>query len=315
MSVRFSLRQLEYFIAVAEAGTLAAASSQLHVSQPGLSQSLTDLERALGVQLAVRRKAHGVTLTPTGRQVLLTARDLLKRAEDLEHIASGEGVLSGVLSIGCYVTLAPTALPPLLQEFSALHLGLALDFTEGTQDVLQQQLLSGELDLAILYDMEVRPEMSRSVIDTMRPHILLPEDHHLAQHPKISLAQLADEPMVLLDAPPSSHNTLGIFERFGVIPDVRYRPTTFELTRALVGRGMGYALLVQRPANERTYEGRRVVSKEISEPVGESSVLVVWPKAHRLSRQAQAFVEFCRDRCAARGEESPASRFGSVPSP
>lgn len=293
---RFSLRQLQYFVAIAEAGTLSEAAAQLHVSQPGLSQSLTDLERALDVQLAVRRKAHGVTITPTGSQVLRHARDLLRRAEDLESLASGGDALTGVLSLGCYVTLAPTALPPLLQNFSGLHPGLTVDFVEGTQDVLQRRLRVGELDLAILYDMEIQPEMAHAVIDIRRPHILLPAQHRLADEPSVSLAELAAEPMVLLDAPPSSRNTLAIFHRFGVTPDVRYRPTTLELTRALVGRGMGYALLVQRPANDRTYEGNQVIVKEITEPVSESRVLVAWPKATRLNRRAEAFLEFCRDR-------------------
>ena len=101
--------------------------------------------------------------------------------------------------------------------------------------------------------------------------------------------------MVLLDAPPSSHNTLAIFDRLGITPEVRYRPTTFELARALVGRGMGYALLVQRPANDRTYEGKQVVVKEISEPVGDFRILLAWPKGTRLNRRAQAFVDFCQD--------------------
>jgi DNA-binding transcriptional LysR family regulator len=196
--------------------------------------------------------------------------------------------------------VAPTALPPLLQDFTAVHTGLTIDFVEGTQDVLQHQLLLGELDLAILYDMEIQPDMDRVVIDTGRPHILLPADHRLARKRTVSLAELADDPMVLLDAPPSSHNTLAIFDRFGIRPDVRYRPTTFELTRALVGRGMGYALLVQRPANDRTYEGHEVVVKEIAEPVGDSRVLIAWPKATRLNRRAQAFVEFSRQRATSR---------------
>ena len=293
---RFSLRQLEYFVAIAEAGTLSEAATRLHVSQPGLSQSLTDLERALDVQLAVRRKAHGVTLTPTGVQVLRHARELLRHADDLVGVASGGDALTGVLSLGCYVTLAPTALPSLLQEFTALHPGLTIDFVEGTQDVLQRKLLLGELDLAILYDMEILPDMERTVIDTRRPHILLPASHRLADKRTVSLADLADEPMVLLDAPPSSHNTLAIFENLGIRPNVCYRPTTFELTRALVGRGMGYALLVQRPANDRTYEGHRVVVKEIAEPVRDYRVLITWPKATRPNRRAQAFVEFCHER-------------------
>jgi DNA-binding transcriptional LysR family regulator len=294
-SVRYSLRQLEYFVAIAEAGTLSGAAEQLRVSQSGLSQSLTDLEGALGVQLAVRRKAHGVTLTPTGAQVLRHARDLLRHAEDLANVASGADSLRGVLYLGCYVTLAPTTLPRLLEKFGALHPDLRIDFTEGTQDVLQRRLLAGELDLAVLYDMELQPEMERATIDLARPHVLLPADHRLAGEPSVSLADLAGEPMVLLDAPPSSHNTLAIFDRLGISPEVRYRPTTFELARALVGRGMGYALLVQRPANDRTYEGKKVIIKEIAEDVGNFRVLLAWPKATRLNQRAQAFVTFCQE--------------------
>lgn len=112
---RFSLRQLHYFVAIAEAGSLSEAASRLHVSQPGLSQALTDLEKALGIQLTVRRKAHGVTLTPSGEEFLRHARELLRHSEELEFLTAGTDVLSGVLSLGCQVTLAPTVLPPLLQ--------------------------------------------------------------------------------------------------------------------------------------------------------------------------------------------------------
>ncbi|GAB3300503.1 LysR family transcriptional regulator [Parasphingorhabdus pacifica] len=298
-NVRYSLRQLEYFVAIAEAGTLSGAAEALRVSQPGLSQALADLERALGVQLAVRRKAHGVTLTPSGLQVLQHARDLLRRAEDMESIAGGGDTLAGTLLIGCYVTLAPTALPPLMQEFCDLHPGVTIDFSEGTQDVLQRRLRQGELDLAILYDMAVEPEMARTVINTIRPHVLLPADHRLADAAEVSLADLAHEPCVQFDAPPSWTNTYRIFEDAGVTPEVRYRPTTFELTRALVGRGMGYAVLVQRPENDRTYEGRPLVIKEIAEDVRDERILVAWPKSMRLHRRAQAFVDFCRERHAA----------------
>ena len=290
--VSFTLRQLEYFIATAEAGTISEAASRLHVSQPGLSQALTELERALDAQLTVRRKAHGVTLTSSGLEVLKYARDLMGRIEDLQSVAAGSDVLRGSLRLGCYVTLAPTALPPLLEGFTALHPGVDVDFVEDTQDRLQQRLLSGEIDLAVLYDMELEPEMTHAVIHAVRPYILLPAAHRLAGKPKVSLFELADEPQVLLDAPPSSHNTLAIFHRFQIAPDIRYRPRTFELTRALVGRGLGYALLVQRPEIDRTYEGTQVVIKEIAEDVLQSRVVVAWPKAVRLNLRASAFVGF-----------------------
>ncbi|MCP2256409.1 DNA-binding transcriptional regulator, LysR family [Streptoalloteichus tenebrarius] len=296
---RFTLRQLRYFVTIAECGTLSEAASRLHVAQPTLSQALTDLERALRVQLCVRRRAHGITLTPSGHQVLRQARHLLRQAEDLESAASGQGSLTGVLSVGCYVTLAPTVLPPLLQGFSAPHPELTVEFSEDTQDVLQQRLLHGELDLAILYDMDVNPELARTVLHTVRPHVLLPADHPMADRSSVSLRDLEPEPMVLLDAPPSSHNTLAIYENLGLVPRVRYRPSTIETTRALVGRGMGYALLVQRPNHDRTHEGRRVVVKEIAEQVPSARVLLAWPRATRLNRRAEEFVRFCRENSAA----------------
>ncbi|GAB3473164.1 LysR family transcriptional regulator [Nocardiopsis coralliicola] len=296
---RFSLRQLAYFVAVAEAGTLTGAAERLRISQPAVSLALTDLERALRVQLCVRRKAHGITLTTAGTELLVRARRLLREAEDVAAEAGGGGPLTGVLSLGCFVTMAPTVLPPLLQGFAALHPDVTVEFDEADQDRLQERLLRGELDLAVLYDMEVRPEMERTVLARVRPHVLLPAGHRLAGQPSVALAELAGEPMVLLDTAPSTHHALSLFQRFGLVPQVRHRPTSYETARALVGRGMGYGVLVQRPANDRTYEGLPVRIKEIAEPVGEESVLLAWPRAMRLNRRARAFADFCRGAGAA----------------
>ncbi|QCB97973.1 LysR family transcriptional regulator [Arthrobacter sp. PAMC25564] len=292
----FTLRQLEYFVAIAQAGTLTEAALQLHVSQPGLSQSLTDLEHALDARLTVRRKARGVTLTPAGAELLRQAREILRITEEMSQLASGRKELTGVLSLGCYVTLAPTILPGLLQGFAALHPHVNINFVEGDQDELEHKLHRGEIDLAIVYDLAVRPDMAHEVIDSMRPYILLPADHRLAGRHTISLHDLEDEPMVLPSVPPGENNTLRMFEQFGVSPDVRYRPRTMELARSLVGRGMGYALFVQHTANDRTYEGNPVVNMDIEEPVGDLNVHVSWLKHVRLNRRAQAFVDFCLER-------------------
>ncbi|GGO80177.1 LysR substrate-binding domain-containing protein [Wenjunlia tyrosinilytica] len=291
----FSLRQALYFVTAAESGTLSEAALRLHVSQSGLSLAINELERALKVQLCIRRKAHGITLTSAGKEALHQMRALLRQVEELESAVSGSGDhLSGRLSVGCYVTLAPTVLPPLLQGFSELHPMLTVDFTEGTQDALQRKLLDGELDLAVLYDMDVLPEMERVALFSMRPHVLLPADHRLAGEPKVALRDLVAEPMVLLDAPPSSLHTLLLCKTAGVTPLVRHRTTNFEMARALVGRGLGYAILIQRPPNDRTYEGLRVVHKEIAElPEAAVSVLLCWPQQVAQTRRAAEFVRYC----------------------
>src|SRR5436305_14964609 len=87
----YSLRQLQYFVVVAESGTIRAAAARLHVAESAVSMSLTELERTLQVQLVVRRRAHGVQITPSGRATLRLAKALLHQAHELEAEISGEG--------------------------------------------------------------------------------------------------------------------------------------------------------------------------------------------------------------------------------
>jgi DNA-binding transcriptional LysR family regulator len=290
----FTLRQLWYFVAIAEGGSLSAAAERLRVSQSAVSLALTELERSLKVHLCVRRKAHGVTLTPSGRQVLHLARGLLRQADEVTASAGTAGALAGPLSVGCYLTLAPTLLPRLLSGFGELHPDVAIRFEEGPQDTLQRRSLEGELELALLYDMAVLPELERVELFRARPHVVLPADHPLATGTHVALRDLEAEPMVLLDSPPSSTHTLLLCDQAGIRPSVRYRPTNFETTRGLVGRGLGWALLIQRPPNDRTYEDRRIVHLDIVELSDYSvAVLLAWPRHTRPTRRAEAFVKYC----------------------
>jgi len=291
----FTLRQLAHFVVAAERGTVSGAAADLHMSQSAVSASISELERLLGAELCVRRKAQGVALTPTGQAVLQRAKDLLLEAAELEYLVRGDGrELVGPLAVGCYVTLAPTVVPPLLDGFSRAHPRVTLDFTEGAQDELADQLRAGLLDLVVMYDMDVQATWNTLVLYEVRPHILLHADHPLAGAEAVHLRDLEGEPMVLFDAPPSSRNTLAIFESCGVEPQVRHRTRSYELTRGIVGRGLGYALLIQRPRNERTYEGRPIVIKEIADDIEAARVVLVWPRGTALSPRARAFAEFAR---------------------
>lgn len=290
----YTLRQLYVFVAVAETGTIRAAADRLHISQSAVSLAVTELERGLRAQLCVRRRAHGVQLTPTGERVVMRAKALLEQAGDLAAEASGaEGVLTGPLAIGCYSSLGPTLLPRLLFEFNKLHPEVTVEFVEDTQDRLAQRMLSGELDLAIVYDLDLPPALRRARIDTRQPTILLPPEHRLADEPVLELAALADEPMVLLDAPPSSFHALHMCSQAGFTPQVRFRPKNFETARALVGRGLGWTLLIQRPQLDVTYEGLRVVVRpDVHPPLAAVDILLVWPQDALLSRVGRAFVAY-----------------------
>jgi len=293
----YSLRQLLYFVAVAEKGTVSAASERLRVSPSAVSLAISELERALKVQLCVRRKAHGVTLTVSGTQLLHHARALLRQARELEtELANNDGELSGMLSVGCFPGLGATLLPRLLHGFGELHPRVVVDFTEGDQTTLQDRLFAGKLDLLVRYEILLSPEIEAVELTRMRTHVLLAAGHRLAHEPKVALRDLAEEPMVLLQEPPSPDHSLSVCHEAGVSPLVRYRVRTGETARALVGRGLGYAIMPSRPPRERAFEGLPVVYKEISElPDTEVPIVIGWPRNTRLTRRAEAFVRYSQE--------------------
>lgn len=289
---RYTLRQLGYFMAVAESGSVSAAAARLHVSATAVATAMTQLERSLRTQLMVRRKAHGISLTPSGSYLYQRAARLLQEAEELElSVASGGSVLRGPLLIGCYVTVAPTVVPPLMTGFSAAHPEVDLEFVTGTQDEMPLRLLDGELDLAIVYDMDLPAGLSAVPLYRTPAYVMLSDRHRMRDRETVVLAELAEDPMILLDAPPSTRHTMALIERAGVVPRVSMRVTDFELMRSLVARGVGYALAVQRPATGTSYEGLPLHVKEIEPPVRPVEVQMVWPEGIRLSDRALAMIE------------------------
>ena len=86
--MRFSLRQLEYFIAAGETGSITLASEMIHISQPSISTAISHLERELNVQLFIRHHAQGLSLTPVGRALLSEAKRVVGQAESLYTVAA-----------------------------------------------------------------------------------------------------------------------------------------------------------------------------------------------------------------------------------
>ena len=112
--MRFTLRQLEYFVATCDAGSVTEAALRIPVAQSSVSAAIAQLEAALDVQLLIRHHAQGVSPTPAGRKLLERARELLRDADGFERFAAElTEELTGTLQLGCLVTLAPLVAPRL----------------------------------------------------------------------------------------------------------------------------------------------------------------------------------------------------------
>lgn len=306
LPLRMSLRQLEYFVAVVTHETMAAAAAECQVSQSAISLAVADLERALDVPLFLRQKAKRLQLTAAGRQVLVDARRLLDQAEELQSTARGLGQeLSGQLVVGCFPTLSPFVMPTVLDALAAAHPGVEVHFVEGSVAQLHAWLHDGTCEVAVMYGVGVDPAMETTDLYPVRPHVELAVDHPLARRRRVALAQLADEPMILLDMPPAEQLFLGVLAEAGVTPRIARRVVTVEGVRALVASGRGYTVLLQRPVVATGPAGAEVAVCEIAESVAPVAVQLVRVAAPRSTRRAQAFIEVARQHL-----REPARRTG-----
>jgi DNA-binding transcriptional LysR family regulator len=297
----YTLRQLEYFVAVAECGSVTGAAKQVHLSQSAMSAALADLERTLDVQLLLRHHARGVTLTAAGEQLLVATRRLLTHAEELKDEALSLGQrLDGTFAIGCFSVLAPYVLPDLLVTCAERYPDLRLDTHEVDLDELADGVLSGRFELGLGYQLVPNPKLVVDRVFTMPPYVLLPANHKLAGRRRVRLTQLADEPLALLDLPQSRDYFRTMFTDAGVEPTVRYLSRSVETLRALVGRGLAYTLLNLRPTVATSLDGDPVVAVPLE---GGTPLEVVLVTAHgvRPTRRATAVAAMCAEVLRRRG--------------
>src|SRR5215470_9815655 len=294
--MQYTLRQLAYFAAAAERGSVTEASRTLNVSQPSISTAIAHLERVLGAQLFLRHHARGLSLTPDGRHFLAEARQLLAEAEELGSALRSEGArLKGELSLGYFVTFAPYYLPGLLRRFGALHPEVVLQLREGDIETLQRGLASGGIELALVYDLALGPELVPEPLAAHKPYALLPAGHPLAKRPRVPLRTLAKEPFVLLDLPYSREYFRAIFLAYGLEPQVRYATPSLEMLRGLVANGHGVGLLNIRPEGDRAYDGMPLACRPLAEDCPPLRVALARPAQARPSRAAQALIACARD--------------------
>ncbi|WP_030608404.1 LysR family transcriptional regulator [Streptomyces sclerotialus] len=291
----FTLVQLRYFLAAAELGSMTAAAQRISVSQSAISTAVTHLERELGVQLLIRHHAKGLSLTRAGERFLHELRGFLTHAEDLTETARSLGTeLVGELAVGCFQTLAPFCLPRLLREFGDAHPAVRVQVTEGDIRAVQHDLRHGRCELALLYDLGLDPDIEREVLAVAPPYALVPPDHPLAGAGAVRLADLAAEPMILLDLPLSRDYFRSLFLKTGVEPKVRHRSTSYETVRAMVAAGHGFALLNQRPVHDVTYDGGRAAALRLTDPLPALPVVLARLSGVRPTARAQAFSAVCR---------------------
>ncbi|WP_110590197.1 LysR family transcriptional regulator [Microbacterium suaedae] len=272
-----TLRQLEYFVAIADSGSLTAAAERCRVTQAAVSIALGQLERGIGTRLVIRHPGHGIALTTEGVAVAAHARSVLEEVDKVSSIVSEvRGRLSGRLSIGVYRTLSMHTIPALIDWFGTRHPEVELDFVEGSGSHVQNEMLAGRVHVCVMYRAQLGSACDATTLRSARRLAVMSPEHPLADKPDLTLRGLAAHPAIFLDEEPALQRTLAAFAAEGVEPLVPWRSSSVQTIHNVVGRGSAYSLLMQ--TTSRSPEGHPLVFRDLPGSPFDNPVVAALPR-------------------------------------
>jgi len=239
-----TLRQLRYFVALADTRHFRKAAEHVGVSQPSLSQQIVGLEAALGLELVERGK-RGAVLTPGGRDVLDQARDILDHVEGLKTSAQGaKAGISGTLRLGSTPTLGPYFLPQVMRRIHQTYPSLKVIVRDAATSVLKEELIQGRHDF-ILTQLPFRSaDVSVQRLFREPLSLAVAQDHPLAQKTEIDDADIFDQDVLSLSNAYSLHNQISsLCEDLGAHLRPDYEGTSLDAIRHMVALNMGVSFL------------------------------------------------------------------------
>jgi LysR family hydrogen peroxide-inducible transcriptional activator len=274
----FTLRQLQYAVAVAEAKSFRGGAALCHVSQPALSAQIALLEDALGAQIFERSAKLGIT--PAGEALLARARALLAQADELaERTGRGADPLDATIRVGVIPTVAPYLLPEVAPALRAKFPRLRIVWVEEKTALLRARLESGDLDAAIVALESELGDVAHATIGADEFVLATPPSHPLARGKRPAhLEALAEESVMLLD---DGHcfrdQVLSLCSRSGVA-EHELRATSLATLVQMVAGGAGITLLPSLALDVEN-RGGALALRPLAAPVPARTLALVWRKS------------------------------------
>lgn len=291
----FSLRQLQYVVAVADALSFRKAAERCHVSQPSLSAQLAQLEEVLGVRLFERDRRR-VLLTSTGKELVERARRLLVETGELVEAARrASDPLSGTLRVGVIPTISPYLLPAVVPALRKHYPRLTLLWVEDKTEVLVRQLERGSLDAALVA-LEAELGDVESAVIAEDPFVLVtPRDHPLGASKEVATpADLRGENVLLLD---EGHcfraQALALCSRARAL-ELEFRATSLPTLTQMIASGAGVTLLPKLAVATEVLRSQLRV-RPFADPVPKRTLALIWRRRSSLAGALQQVAATVRE--------------------
>ncbi|MEU6713593.1 LysR substrate-binding domain-containing protein [Nonomuraea sp. NPDC046802] len=273
------LRQLEYFVAVAEEQNFTRAAERVRISQSGVSAQIRQLERELGAEL-FDRSGRGATLTVAGRVALEHARAALAAAGAVgQAVGEVADVIKGRLTVGMVVGCTVTPLFDALAAFHGAHPGVELTLLEDNSDRLVDGVRGGAVDLALVGTAGAVPEgLETFTIVSERLVVTVPPEHPLAGRSRVRLRDLAAYPIVCM---PRGTGLRTVFDRacaaLDVSPTIALQASAADAIADLAARGIAVGVLSESMAARYRDRLTALLIDDAAEP---ALLALVWRATH-----------------------------------
>ena len=254
------IRQLRAFVAIAESGTFTAGALRVHVTQAAISMQIRQLENEIGAKVFVRAPRH-VILTEAGEQLLRRARHILREHDAaIDEIAELAGAERGRLRIGSASAMVLTEqLPSILKELRKQHPAAEISVTSGTSEVLVDQILAGEVDVAFVsLPVDVRGIKTERLSEDQLVAIASPR-HKLAKQRTISAYTLAGERLILGERGGNTRRLIDqFFAQAGVSLHVAMELSRQQAIKRMVEEDMGVGIVPLQSVKDEVDKGKLI---------------------------------------------------------
>jgi DNA-binding transcriptional LysR family regulator len=291
-----STDQVAAFVELARHGSLRHAAEQLHITEQGVRNRLLALERRLNVELY--RKSRGIRrtspLTEEGRKFLPHAAAFLERSRELCDLFAGDETYQEVhVAASEYLTLY--MLIDAVRRFHAAYPSIRIFLRTRTEQEIEETLLGNpHIAIGVAAPYEPSPELEYSHLFGMSWSLITPARHRLLKGPKIRLADLADQPLILFERGSTGRqHVIDAFHEAGLSPRVDMEITNTEIIVRMVEAGLGISI-VPLMASGKVTRGRRVGLRGLGDQIRPINSGILTRRGQRLSLASQHFIEFVR---------------------
>jgi DNA-binding transcriptional LysR family regulator len=296
--MNITLRQINYFLAVAEAKSVSKAAASLGIAQSAVTESIRALEVDAGAQL-FDRHSKGVSLTYKGHQFLRRARLVVSAVDDAKRALSSQaGKVTGVLNLGVTSLVTGYYLADLLARFRRVFPEVRIKVVEEERSYVEHLLINGELHLALMLTSNIEDSFAlhHITLERSRVRVWIAPSHPFGDRHKLSLGEVAEHSLIELASDEMTTSMGGWWQARRLRPTNVLKTSSVEAVRSLVATGAGTAVMPDLMFRPWSLEGDRLEARQLQDDLPTVDVGLAWRSGSTIGETARMFVQLAEER-------------------